>query len=175
MVDLDLLRQGQTSEMLVSILLCDIKMQSTLTRLHCNGFEFKRSRSLSDLVQRLLSLNILKSETYRLVVYSNMLINQDRHTLSDEFVIWLYCTFCLRVTCPVVLKKIIFDIIHHIATLIFTSSSSNLLITSKIITPQMHSKLYNLLWSPLFFSIDVGRFIILGGPRLRIFLGGHGG
>ena len=43
-----------------------------------NSFEFKRSRSVSDLAQRSLGLNILKLETNRLVTvtYSNLLITR---------------------------------------------------------------------------------------------------
>ena len=44
----------------------------------CNSFEFKRSMSFTDLAQRSLGLNILKSETTRLVTitYSNLLITR---------------------------------------------------------------------------------------------------
>ena len=45
---------------------------------HLNGFEFKRSRSVTDLAQKSLGLNILKSETNRLttVTYSNLPITK---------------------------------------------------------------------------------------------------
>ena len=78
-----------------------MEMQSTITTLNS-----KRSRSFNDLAQRSLGLNILKTETIRQVTiaYLKLLDNQDRHKLSDEFEIWLFCTFHLGVTCPVVLK-----------------------------------------------------------------------
>ena len=49
--------------MLVSILLRDMEMQSTLTAL-----EYRRSRSFSDVAQRSLGLNVLKLETNGLVI-----------------------------------------------------------------------------------------------------------
>ena len=51
--------------MLVSVLLCDMEMQSVLS------FEYRRSRSFSDLAQKSLGFNVLKSETNRLVTLTD--------------------------------------------------------------------------------------------------------
>ena len=74
-----------------------------------NGFDFKRSKSFSDLAQRLLWLDALKaclSETNRLLALFLVTLadNQNRHKFSDEFDLLLYCTFRLGVTCSEVLK-----------------------------------------------------------------------
>ena len=49
---------------------------------------------------------------------------------------------------------LMFDIVPCIATNFFTISSLNLLITGTIMKSQMHSKLYNLPQSYLYFSAE---------------------
>ena len=73
--------------------------------------------------------NYLASDNYLFKLADN----QVRHKLSDGFELWRYCTFCLGVTCPGVLKKliIIWHCLSHSLFIFLTNTASNLLMTGK--------------------------------------------
>ena len=72
-------------------------------------------------------------------VFVNLAHNQDSQKISDEFGFQPHQTIHVRVTCPWVLKKPIFDFVLSILHSILTGSSSNLQVARTAINSRLSS------------------------------------